>query len=88
MGLPDAAFWELTLRHFLLLYDVHQSRERRMDRRFGEIAAIVANVNRSEGAEPFTWDDFFPRGNEEEEQDEEGLAESFRLWKSAISTAL
>jgi hypothetical protein len=61
-GLSDDEFWGLDLDLFRRLAERKADIERRMDLRFGEVAATVANANRDpkKKKKPFRGDDFFP----------------------------
>lgn len=45
-GLSPAEAWALTLPEFVWLQDALVARERREDFRFGQVCAVLANVNR------------------------------------------
>ena len=45
----------------MYLVDRHKEAEEREDRRFGRICALLYNINRKEGAEPLTEEDFIPK---------------------------
>lgn len=61
-GLADEVFWGLDLRLFRCLAERKADIEYRTDLRFGEVVAIIANVNRDTKKRPkgYRAADFFP----------------------------
>ena len=78
LGQPRAAFWDATPREFRALVDRVAERERRADYRAGQVAAIIANVNRDpkQRSQPYQPADFFasvPRADPSVELVQAGL---------------
>lgn len=63
-------------RMFYALLEARDNVERRMDLRFGVVAAVIANVNRDPEKRPaaFQAADFFPDVDRESQTEEEQLA--------------
>lgn len=63
IGISVQEFWELTPREFDMLFDRCLDVEERMNRRFGQLCAVVANIVRDAKLkpEPYTIDDFAPK---------------------------
>lgn len=65
------------------LVERHREHERRADRRAGEVAALMANINRDtkKRREPFTWLDIFPEYKEPEKpQTDEQMLAAMQMW--------
>lgn len=83
LGLSDEFFWSLTLDLFVRLVEAGREREKRADRRSGEIVAMLANVNRDakKQPEPWTWLDIYPEWKPaRREQTEEGMLAAMMMW--------
>jgi hypothetical protein len=53
-------FWGSTPSRVFTFFNAHREAERRVDQRFGILAAVVANANRSKQSRPLHPQDFFP----------------------------
>ena len=79
----------MTPRQFDYLVVRYRDRLRREDRRAGEIVAILYNANRDSKEDPkgVDWQDVFPEWkeppNEPEEQSEEEMFETMKLFAAA-----
>lgn len=80
LGLQPDAFWALWPRRFALYCERYQARERRADRRAGEVVAMLYNINRDQDKDPTgaRWDDFFPQV--EPEQSDEQMLDAMMTW--------
>ncbi len=56
---------------WIAYYHLHPFGPLRDDQRAGTIAAMIANVNRGKGVDPFTWLDFFPQATPQEPKQEQ-----------------
>jgi hypothetical protein len=72
VGLSRAEFWDLTPRHWERIWERYVDKQIREDRRFGQLAAVYANIHRDreEHPQPYTIENFAPalRGQKVEEQ--------------------
>ena len=86
LGLTDEEAWGLTPRQLMDLLErnaeLRQAERKLAARNAGEIAATIANANRSKKsrAEPFTWQDFFPEhdGREDAVQTDDDIRMTMR----------
>lgn len=87
MGLSTAEFFSLTYPEFEALRLQYQEAERRRDYRFGVLAAVIANGNRSKPTDR-VWspEDFFDLQEEREQSDEEIAAILMGMWGRGAQT--
>lgn len=68
----------MTLRRFMLLVDRFKERNKREDRRAGEVAAMAFNLK---AKEPIDWTDVFPEWAEGQHgQTEEQMLQTMMAW--------
>lgn len=53
--MTEDAFWGLSLPLFVRLWERHKERERKADRRSGEVVAMVYNMGRDTKRDPKGW---------------------------------
>jgi alpha-ketoglutarate-dependent taurine dioxygenase len=71
----------LTLRQFDGLAKRYQAKQRREDRRAGEVVAILHNIHRDAKTDAITWLDVFPEHQEPKpEQTDEQMLEAMMMW--------
>lgn len=75
LGLEPDVFWNLTPKLFNTLCRQFAQRERRADRRSGEIVAMLYNLKRDSNLDPqgMSWEDIYPDGTEQESQTDEEM---------------
>lgn len=76
------------MRQFVLLADRHTDRQKREDRRSGEVVAMLFNVHRDQKKSPdgITWQDVYPEHQEKPvPQSDDDMLQAMKLW--ALATA-
>ncbi len=69
----------------------HELSQQRQDYRFGVLASLTANINRDsqKRPEPYTWEDFFPTAEAQQEvQSEEEAYAALKTWSIAHNTRI
>ena len=67
----DDEFWSLTPREFDALTRAWGQKQKRLDSRFGLVAAILANVNRRKGSKRWKVSDFVGKYTDERPRTDE-----------------